>query len=405
MTASAPATILFAHSGRDWIRGSERCLLDLIARLDRTQFTPVLACESRILADEARALGAAIEHVPEWRDGWRPPMEQVRRVQRIMQAHRVRLVHANNLIPIPSVLPVARSGGIPVVAHIHLMMTREERLHSWLHQAAAIVGVSRHVVAGLLDDGMPPSRVHVVYNGIDRSRLAAGDARGLRASLGIASDAFVATVVGSLIEIKGQRVIIDAIGALRASGVDAHLLVVGDGEARPALEAQAAALGLAAHVHVLGERGDVGAMLRDATDVAVTASRMEAFPLNVLEAQYAGVPVVASDIPAHREGVAVGETGLLFPPGDAPALAAHLAALAGAPERRRAMGAAGHARVMARFLVERYADELQALYRTLLAEPAARHGWRGSVWPAAYGEWIRGAVGRRLARVRRRTSA
>lgn len=59
-----PATVLFVQYGRDWIRGSERCLLDLMGNLSRERFRPVLWCNATALADAARAAGVEVHHAP-----------------------------------------------------------------------------------------------------------------------------------------------------------------------------------------------------------------------------------------------------------------------------------------------------------------------------------------------------
>jgi glycosyltransferase involved in cell wall biosynthesis len=300
---------------------------------------------------------------------------------------------------LPAIVPAARGLRIPVVAHVHIPMTPVERLHLLVHQTDAVVGVAEHVVAELAAEGMPADRVRVIPNAVDEARLAAGDATGLRAALGIPAGACVAASVGSLIRRKGHDVSVRAVARARASGADVRLLVCGDGEEAGSLRTLAADLGAGDSVHFLGLRGDVGAVLRDASDLYVSAARDEALPLNVLEAQWAGLAAVCSDIPAHHEAMQPGRTGVLVPGEDANALAAAIVALAGDPARRAAMGAAGRALVRDQFTMDRYVSRFAALYDELLARPAAAYGWvRGARWPKAYTAWLVGAARRRLRR-------
>ena len=376
---TAPTTVLYVHGGGHWIRGSERCLLDLIAGVDRSRFTPVLWCDGDGLAAAAADLGVAVERysggaaVAESR---MPPRALVRAARALLARYGVGLVHANDMPTVKWLLPATRAARVPLLAHLHLLSDRDERCFVGLHQVALAVGVSHAAVRGLIDDGEPPERVTVIHNGVDPRRLERGDATGLRAALGVGPAAVVSTAVTSLIAIKANDVLLEAFALLRrdeAQGAaEHHLLLVGDGRDRAALEARAAALGVVDRAHFLGERADAGAILRDASDLAVSASRMEAFPLNTLEAAYFGLPVVASGIAAHRESVRDGETGVLVAADDPAAFAAALRALGADPGRRRALGEAGRARVRAEFLVEHYVRAFEAAYDRLLArEPSA----------------------------------
>ena len=112
----------------------------------------------------------------------------------------------------------------------------------------------------------------------------------------------------------------------------------------------------------LGIRRDVPALLA-ACDVLVMASRWEGLGLVFLEAMAAGRPCLATRVSAIPEVVVDGETGLLVPPDDPPALADGLVRLAGDPTLRARLGAAGRARVAERFGLDRMVEETLAVYR------------------------------------------
>ena len=406
MPPAAPAPVLFVHTGVDWIRGSERCLLDLIAGVDRGRFRPVLWCDAPTLAREARALGAEVELADaRWAEAagtLLPQRALVAQAAGIVARHGVRLVHANNPVPLKWMLPAARAARIPTLAHLHIPTSADERIFNGLHQVALAVGVSRSAIEGLAADGMPASRMRVIYNGVDPARLGAGDATGLRASLGVGADDVVIAAVGSLIARKGVDVLLRAFALLRERAPESRLLVVGEGEERGALEALAAALGVRDEVHFLGERGDAGAILRDATDVAASAARAEAFPLTLLEAALFARPIAASAIGPHRESVVEGETGLLAAPDDPAALADVLHALVADRALRDRLGAAGRARVEREFLVSHYVANFERAYDELLARPASAYGWlRGSTFPRAYRGWLARLPARLAGRLRR----
>jgi len=101
-------------------------------------------------------------------------------------------------------------------------------------------------------------------------------------------------------------------------------------------------------------------------DLCAVPSRIEAFPLVVVEAMLAGLPVVASEVGSVADAVVDGETGLLVPPDDPDALAAALRALLDDPERMKLMGLRGRERARQRFTAEAMAARFESLYAELL---------------------------------------
>jgi glycosyltransferase involved in cell wall biosynthesis len=159
--------------------------------------------------------------------------------------------------------------------------------------------------------------------------------------------------VGRLRIRKGVDVLLAAMPELRRCHPAARLLIAGDGEHRPALERQAAALGLGGAVRFLGRVGaaEVHGLLRRAVALVVP-SIYEGMPLVVLEAMDASVPVVASRVSGIPEVVDDGRTGWLVRPEDPPALAAALAAALDEPGEARRRGTAGRRRLDERFRPE-----------------------------------------------------
>ena len=400
-SSGAPRAILFVHHGEDWIRGSERCLLDLVANLDRARYEPIVWCNAEALAADARAHGATVYREPTDAGGGRMPGLVSRvawRALTLVRRHRVRLIHANDMTPFPSLIGAARLYRVPLVAHMHLIPTKLERRWALLHQATLALGVSHASVVGLLEDGMPPERIAVVHNGVDVDRLAAAPPSAIRHELGIAPTALVATIVASLIDRKGIDVVIRALAELRGRGRDVHLLLCGDGVDEPKLHDLAAHLGVGEAVHFLGVRSDVGAILNGSTDVLVSAARLEAFALNLLEAGACGVPSVVSDIAPHLESVVDGVTGLIVATNDSAGFARALARLADDPALRRTLGENARNRVRASFTLARWVGDMDRVYTELLARPRRTLGVvRGSTWPPSYTIWLRSAVARRFA--------
>jgi L-malate glycosyltransferase len=403
-----PAPILFVHhAGLDWIRGSTRCLLDLLAHIDRTRFAPIVWCNQPTILEAVRALNVPVEQARHWGDfhPLRPDRRWMAEALALVERHRIRLMHADEFTQASVLVPVARRARIPLLAQLHQVPTSDERLWSLLHQVDLAVGTTRACITGLLADGFPRERATVIYNGIDPDRLSAGDATTLRASLGIPRDAVVFTLVGSLIHRKAIDIALRAFARLQPARPDpatlappaVHLLLCGSGPEREALEALATSLGIQAQTTFLGECAHAGAVLRDATDVLIAPSRDESFGLTLAEAGLFGVPAVASSIPAHVE--VVGDAaGLLVPVEDPVALAEAMERVRHDSALRRRLGEAARQRTTSMFLIDRYVREFEETYASLLARPASAWGWRRLRWPHAYNRWIGEAVRRRLAR-------
>ncbi len=215
-------------------------------------------------------------------------------------------------------------------------------------------------------------------------------ARGaLRGELGLPPDALVVVGVGRLVAIKDVPTLVRAFARLRAQLPAAHLVLVGDGEERGAVEEAVRVEGVAEAVHLLGWRRDLPAILADA-DLLALSSRNEGTPLAIVEAFAAGVPVVATqvggvpDMFTRRTGPPVRGSflpcaeGVLVAPGCPAALGHGMQWLAEDPERLRLAGEAARA-ACARWDAPRLLDDVAALYAEVLAEkglsaPRPYHG-------------------------------
>lgn len=204
--------------------------------------------------------------------------------------------------------------------------------------------------------------------GFDLSALAAvGDsARALaRAGLDISPSAHVVTTVGRLTAIKQTALFLDVAAIVAAQDREAVFVVAGDGELRGDLEQQARALGIDRRVRFLGWRRDLAAIY-GASDVFLLTSRNEGTPVALIESLASGVPGVSTDVGGVRDVLESDAVGLLAADGEPAALAGHVISLLADPDRRRRMGVAGRALVVARYDLDRLVADIEALYRGLL---------------------------------------
>jgi glycosyltransferase involved in cell wall biosynthesis len=235
--------------------------------------------------------------------------------------------------------------------------------------STALIAVSPQVRDDLVELAIAPrKRFAVVRLGIELAeRVAIDDARRAetRRLMGIPPDRFVVGWIGRMTEVKRTDHVLDAFRQLRHAGVEACLCLVGDGPDRPAVERRAHELGIMRDTLFLGFQKDV-APFYAAFDALLLPSLNEGTPVSAMEALAAERPVVATRVGGVPDVVRDGEDGFLADPGAVPALAAGLARLAEDPELRRRMGAAGRARVLDRYAVQRLVDDTDLLYRSLL---------------------------------------
>ena len=202
-------------------------------------------------------------------------------------------------------------------------------------------------------------RNEVIYNGVDTAHWApvdAAQARAHRRELGLADEDFVIGLSAVLRPEKNHAQLVDAIAKLRAQGVRAKALMIGDGPLRGAVEERARSLGIAEHIIVTGFQQDVRPFIA-ASNVMVLTSFAEAFPLSAVEAMAMERPVVHSEVGGAPEMIRPGHEGYLFPVRDTDAFVDRLARLLDPMERER-MGIIARATVESRFsekaMIDRY---------------------------------------------------
>jgi glycosyltransferase involved in cell wall biosynthesis len=252
--------------------------------------------------------------------------------------------------------------------------TAAEWLFAWLR--APLLALAGRLTAQLADAVVAPSRVTAGELESDyRCRVTAVIANGI-APLELpprpAGEAGVEVLyAGRLRTRKAVAVLVEAFSRVRERAPSARLRLAGDGEQRPALEEQVRRLGLADAVHFEGTvPHDRMPALYAAADLFCLPSLYEGFPLAILEAMAAGLPVVATRVAGNPEAVEDGVHGRLVEAEDAAALAVALLELIEDTESRRRMGRQARRRVEEEFSIER----IGAAYRAL---------WEESAGPAA----------------------
>jgi sugar transferase (PEP-CTERM/EpsH1 system associated) len=370
-----PVKVVHVVLGLD-IGGLERVVLGLIARLDRRRFAPLVCALDRAgeLSWELDRMGVPLVVMPR-RRGLDPAL--VWQLSRTLTRERAAIVHTHNPTPhlygaLASALARRSRSPWPRVVHTKhgrnhpddLRKVMVNRLASAFTERIVAVADDAHEVAATVER-VSPAKVVTIVNGVDTDAFRPdADVAAARAELGVPASGFHIGVVARLSAEKDHATLLSAFAQVHAQRSDAFLTLVGDGSLRQELEALAQELGIRAAVRFVGAHRDVARTLA-AFDVFALSSRTEGLSLTLVEAASMGLPIVATRVGGNSEVVVAGETGWLVPPADSASFARALLACAAAPDRK-AMGARGRERAVARFSIERMTHAYEAIYDELI---------------------------------------
>jgi len=251
---------------------------------------------------------------------------------------------------------------------------RLERLAARLTDRIVVLterGRDEHLARGI---GRPEQFV-VIPSGVDLQavRRSAPPYETARGRLGVNPETCLVVGLGRLVPVKGFQVLVKALPLIVSAVPSARLLLVGEGPLREDLLVEAQALGVGDCLKLAGAQSDPAPFLA-AADLVVVPSLNEGMGRVLVEAMALGCPVVATRVGGIPAVVADGESGLLVPPDDPPALARAVGELLKDPGVRQRMGEAGRRRAE-QFSLAVMESRLLHLYRELCAEKGLR-------WPA-----------------------
>ncbi len=288
----------------------------------------------------------------------------------LLARERPALIHLHHPYPPGDVAALLGGRGVPLVVTYHSDIVRQKRLgviiaplvRQTLRRAARIIATSPAYIRSSPFLAPVASHCRVVPYGVPLADFGHADPA-LVAALRARYPGPVILFVGQLRYYKGADRLVRAM-----ADVPARAIFVGaDATVRRAdLEALAAAHGVSERVHFVGEQS--GAALRayyHAADVFTLPSveRSEAFGIVQIEAQAAGLPIVCTELDTGTSFVTRhGQTGIVVPPDDVPALAHALRTLVASPTLARAMGEAGRTRAHSEFSLSRMLDRIEAVY-------------------------------------------
>jgi glycosyltransferase involved in cell wall biosynthesis len=380
--------LFYNHTGQ--VGGAERLLLTILARLDRTNFDPILICPEggpmREMADGLRVPTESVS-VLDARFTWRADhlLRYLRSFVRVILDLRKKvisvdpdLIHANSVRA--GLVVTAATLGLKkqVVWHIHDLLPRHPfnsliRAVALLSRRTRMIAVAQASADRFVGSFWPlQKRVTVIPNGVDLERFHPDEItrQRIRGELQLGRDAPVIGIIGRLTPSKGQMELLRAFKCVVSEFPATTLLIAGapafnqEYEYAELLDRAASELGISDRVRMLGARDDVAAVMQG-LDLLIVNSSSEACCLVVLEAMACGVPVLATRTGGTPEIIEHGVSGWLVPWGDESALAAAIVKLISKPELRTELARRGRQRITSRFGIDRYMSEIQSCYRQI----------------------------------------
>jgi len=233
-------------------------------------------------------------------------------------------------------------------------------LNRWLYCSATV-----HVVTTgerlreqvMRETGLDATRVSSVPTGIDLGRFVPGERLAARARLGLPADGFVIGIVATLRSWKGHRYLVEAVAGMPG----AMLVMVGGGPGADNLRAQVKALGIESRVRMPGDQEDVVPWLHAFDVFALPSYANEGVPQAIMQAMACGIAVVSTPIGSILEIVRDGDTGLIVPPGDVPALRAALVRLKEDAAVRERLARSARAFAVSRFAASEMVERMEKI--------------------------------------------
>jgi glycosyltransferase involved in cell wall biosynthesis len=345
--------------------GLEKITGEIVGGLNKDRFDPEIWClhqPGRLLKEfrrkgfKVRVLGIHTYHNP-----W-----NILKLAFLLKQARVDILHTHIYFAATIGRLAAKIAGTKVcINHVHSsywhyskMNLRIERfLSSWTHK---IICVSKSVYQFVVEhEKIDSHKAVVIYNGISRNEIKQSPK---------GSNEFVISVVASLYENKGHKVLLEALALLKDGYPNIRCQIVGEGEEEAKLKKLVQDLHIESQVHFLGIRWDIPEILSSSDLLVLPTIAREGLPLSILEAMAYGVPVVASAVGGIPEIIEHDKNGYLVPPKDPRALADCIEQLIKNPDKRRNMAQEGFLTYQDRFQAQTMVSKIEHLYESSIGK-------------------------------------
>jgi len=325
-------------------------------------------CDVRLLAaiDSEifrRAKTEAISAIPLRADKLHFPFEIVR-LARWLRQNQIQILNTHSSRDGWLLGLAGRLARVPLIIRTrHIDVTYPHRWlsrHAYTTLADHLLATSRKISAHFQEMfGLPDDRISTVPTGIDLDFFSPS---GAKANL-LAGGQPLVGMISVLRSWKGHTTFLEAVAQLKAAGFAGRFVIVGEGPMRPHIEQQIARLNLGDIVTLTGHREDVPDILRALDVLVMPSTKHEGIPQIGLQALATKTPVVGSNAGGIPEIIQDGETGTIFPVGDANAMAAAIRKTLRETEVTKKMADAGRKLVETRHSLKIMLDDLESIYR------------------------------------------
>jgi glycosyltransferase involved in cell wall biosynthesis len=356
--------------------GTPRKLLSLVQNCDAERYRHVFllfANHGDNLVGEVIRAGGIVEEVI------RPRNHDLRLLYdifRMVRKYKIAIINTHFARSDIYGLIVGMLLGIPVIKYVHGIPWNDSRLvkivDAKMSPLRAFTVCNSKATLRTVMQQTGVKKAKVIYNGVSDGALSLTDEAKMikRASLGLPRNAFVIGHVGGMLEWRDQVTIIRAVKQCLAGGMDAYLLLVGDGPLRKYLESESMRLGISNRVIFTGYRNDIRE-LNAIFDIFINMAREEGFGIAVVEAMQASVPVILADAGALPELIEDGDSGLIVSPGNSDSLYKSIESLYSNRDFAIKIGINGCQRALANFSISRYVVDIERLYAEIMLANAS----------------------------------
>jgi glycosyltransferase involved in cell wall biosynthesis len=362
--------ILYVDSSQDIHGGGQISLLELLKKIDKTKFKPL------VVLSEAGKLQKAVEQINlDYKIISMPAIKPrgifsfigtIWKLSRVIRQRQITLVHTNTTRATIYVSLATLVLNIPVVWHVRIPHT-DGLLDRYLASTSSFIIVVSQAVKKRFN-WLKKEKIKVIYNGVDTKSFSPGQpSDGIMSKFNLKNENVVIGAVGRISPEKGLEFLISAIKDVIKVYSHAKVLIVGEGNTQYhfALQTKVDELSLSSNVIFTGFHEDVPEILR-CIDIFCLPSMTEGFNRTLLEAMSCGLPIIATSVGGNVEIIQDGVNGLLVPPGNSSALASAIIELLQNKRKAQKMGTEGRRVVEQNFNIQTNVNQIQELYSNLL---------------------------------------